>query len=165
MKRFFKTRTLVQSALIGALYAVVTMACAPISFSLVQVRVSEALTVLPYLTPTAVPGLFIGCVAANFLCGAPLYDVIFGSLATLLGALLTYLVRRQGLSKWLAPLPPVLANALIVGALMKYVYMPGEIGFLAATAYVAAGQLIACYGLGMPLLAVVEKYKERIFKD
>ncbi|MBQ7113425.1 MAG: QueT transporter family protein [Clostridia bacterium] len=164
MKRRFHTKQLVQSALIGALYAVVTMICAPISFSFVQVRISEALTVLPYVTPVGVPGLFVGCLAANFICGAPLYDVIFGSLATLIGALLTYLVRRQGLSKWLAPMPPVIVNALIVGALMKYVYMPGEIGFLAAAAYVALGQLIACYGLGMPLLALVEKYKDRLFK-
>lgn len=165
MKRAFQTKQLVQSALIGALYAVLTVVCAPISFSLVQVRVSEALTVLPFLTPAAVPGLFVGCVAANFLCGAPLYDVIFGGLATLLAAVLTRLFSRQHLSRWLAPAPPVIVNALIVGALMKYVYMPGEIGFVAAAAYVGAGQLIACYGLGMPLLAVVEKYGEKLFKN
>ena len=82
-------KKLVQGALIGALYAVLTLAAAPISYGLMQVRISEALSVLPYFTAAAVPGLFVGCIVANLLGGAALYDVIFGSLATLLAAFLT----------------------------------------------------------------------------
>ena len=123
-------RKLVQGALIGALYAVLTLAAAPISYGLMQVRISEALSVLPYFTAAAVPGLFVGCIVANLLGGAALYDVIFGSLATLLAALLTRWFKKRGFSKWLAPLPAVLVNAVIVGALMCLVYMPGEVTFL-----------------------------------
>ena len=147
------TKKLVQGALIGALYAALTLAAAPISFGLMQVRVSEALCILPFFTSAAVPGLFIGCL------------VVFGSLATLLAALLTRWFKKRGLSKWLAPLPAVVVNALIVGALMALVYMPGEVTFLVAAAYVGAGQAIACYGFGMPLLYVLERYGGKLFRD
>ena len=146
------TKKLVQGALIGALYAALTLAAAPISFGLMQVRVSEALCILPFFTSAAVPGLFIGCLVANLAGGAVLYDVVFGSLATLF-------------SKWLAPLPAVVVNALIVGALMTLVYLPGEVTYLAGSAYVGAGQAIACYGLGMPLLYVLERYGGKLFRD
>ncbi|MDD5917876.1 MAG: QueT transporter family protein [bacterium] len=158
-------KKLVQGALIGALYAVLTLAAAPISYGLMQVRVSEALSVLPYFTAAAVPGLFVGCIVANLLGGAALYDVIFGSLATLLAALLTRWFKKRGFSKWLAPLPAVLMNAVIVGALMCLVYMPGEVTFLAGAAYVGAGQAIACYGLGMPLMYVLERYGNKLFRS
>ena len=118
------TKKLVQGALIGALYAALTLAAAPISFGLMQVRVSEALCILPFFTSAAVPGLFIGCLVANLAGGAVLYDVVFGSLATLLAALLTRWFKKRGFSKWLAPLPAVVVNALIVGALMTLVYLP-----------------------------------------
>ena len=159
------TKKLVQGALIGALYAALTLAAAPISFGLMQVRVSEALCILPFFTSAAVPGLFIGCLVVNLAGGAVLYDVAFGSLATLLAALLTRWFKKRGLSKWLAPLPAVVVNALIVGALMTLVYMPGEVTFLVAAAYVGAGQAIACYGFGMPLLYVLERYGGKLFRD
>ena len=159
------TKKLVQGALIGALYAALTLAAAPISFGLMQVRVSEALCILPFFTSAAVPGLFIGCLVANLAGGAVLSDVVFGSLATLLAALLTRWFKKRGFSKWLAPLPAVVVNALIVGALMTLVYLPGEVTYLAGSAYVGAGQAIACYGLGMPLLYVLERYGGKLFRD
>lgn len=159
------TKKLVQGALIGALYAALTLAAAPISFGLMQVRVSEALCILPFFTSAAVPGLFIGCLVANLAGGAVLYDVVFGSLATLLAALLTRWFKKRGFSKWLAPLPAVVVNALIVGSLMTLVYLPGEVTYLAGSAYVGAGQAIACYGLGMPLLYVLERYGGKLFRD
>ena len=84
-----KTRFLAQAAVIAALYALLTVLVAPVASGLVQCRVSEALCVLPYFTFSAVPGLFVGCAMANLITGAPIYDVIFGSIATLLAALWT----------------------------------------------------------------------------
>jgi uncharacterized membrane protein len=112
--------------------------------------------VLPYFTSAAVPGLFVGCALANLLTGAPLYDVLFGSAATLLAALCTYWMRRR-VTKYLSPLPSVLFNALIVGALLVYVYQVG-VPYWVAAAYVGVGQAIACFVLGIPLLAVLERF-------
>ena len=101
-----------QAAVIAAIYVVLTLLFAPFSYGEVQVRLSEALTILPVFTPAAVPGLFVGCLLSNILGGCIVPDIIFGSLATLTGAVFTYLLRNQ--SRFLAPLPPILANALIV---------------------------------------------------
>ena len=90
-----KITFLVQAAAIAAIYVVLTVAFAPISFGEVQIRFAEALTILPFFTPAAVPGLFVGCLIANILGGAILPDIIFGSLATLIGAVGTYLLRKQ----------------------------------------------------------------------
>ena len=105
------TMFLVQAAAIGAIYVVLTLLFAPLSYGEVQVRFSEALTILPYFTPAAIPGLFVGCILSNLLGGAIPVDIIFGSIATLIGAIFTYKLR--GASKWLAPLPPIVANAVI----------------------------------------------------
>lgn len=155
-----KTRELSYAALIAAVYAALTVGLAPISFGLIQCRVAEALCVLPFLTGAAVPGLFAGCLLANLLTGAPAPDVLFGSLATLVSALLTYGIRKLGCSKLLAPLPPVLVNAAVVGALLVYVYDVG-VGYAAAFLYVFVGQAAACYGLGLPLLALLEKHAKK----
>jgi uncharacterized membrane protein len=109
----FNVRELVQGAIIAAVYALLTIFLAPISSGLVQCRVSEAMSILPYFTFSAVPGLFIGCLLANLLTGAAVYDVIFGSLATLVAAYITYWMRNRA-SKYLAPLPSVVVNALVV---------------------------------------------------
>jgi len=136
-------------ALIGAVYAVLTLLppLRAISYGMIQVRVAEALTVLPYLTRAAVPGLFIGCLVANVAGGLGPVDMILGSLTTLAAALLTSRVRAP----WLAPLPPVVLNALVVGT-----YVPKLLGlrvFLpVGWAWVGLGELVACYGLGYPLL-------------
>ncbi|MEN6418369.1 MAG: QueT transporter family protein [Clostridiaceae bacterium] len=154
-------RELVRGAIIAAIYALLTIFLAPISSGLIQCRVAEALCVLPYFTFSAVPGLFIGCLAANLLTGAPIWDVIFGSLATLLAAYTTYRMRNR-VSKYLAPLPSVVFNAFIVGALLVYVYAV-PVSYPVAAAYVAAGQIVACFALGLPLMAVLERFRGRLF--
>ena len=114
------TMFLVQAAAIGAIYVVLTLLFAPLSYGEVQVRFSEALTILPYFTPAAIPGLFVGCILSNLLGGAIPVDIIFGSIATLIGAIFTYKLR--GASKWLAPLPPIAANTVIVPFVLYYGY-------------------------------------------
>ncbi|MEA5059438.1 hypothetical protein SDC9_166296 [bioreactor metagenome] len=152
-------KSLARGALIGALYVLISLAVAPIGSGLLQARLSEALCVLPWFTPAAIPGLFLGCLLANLLTGAVIYDVVFGSLATGLAALLTFWFRRRGYSKWLAPLPAVVVNALVVGYLLAYVYEVGVSMALCALS-VAAGQILSCYGLGMPLMRLLEKHLE-----
>ncbi|MEG1548688.1 MAG: QueT transporter family protein [Clostridia bacterium] len=157
-----KTKALAQSALIGALYALFTFISLPISSGLIQLRVSEALCVLPYFTPYAVPGLFVGCIIANIIAGGALYDVIFGSLATLLAAAFTRLMWRCGVSRYLAPLPAVIINALVVGEILVLVY--GEaMPYWTCVLYVGVGQTLACFGLGLPLMAVLERHKDKMF--
>ena len=112
MKKQSNTLFLAQSAMIAAIYVVLTVILAPFSYGEVQVRVSEALTILPVFTPAAIPGLFVGCLISNILGGCILPDIIFGSIATLLGACFTYLLRNR--NKFLAPLPPIISNILIV---------------------------------------------------
>ena len=102
-----KVLFLTQAAMIAAVYVILTEIFAPISFSVGQVRIAEALTILPAFTPAAIVGLFIGCLIGNVLAGAVLWDVIFGSLATLIGAYFTFLLRMQ--NKFLAPLPPIIS--------------------------------------------------------
>jgi len=154
-------RDLARGAIIAAVYALLTIFLAPISSGLIQCRVAEAMSVLPYFTFAAVPGLFVGCLLANLLTGAPAYDVLFGSLATLLAAYITYLMRKR-VTKFLAPLPSVVINALVVGALLTYVYQVG-VGYWLAAGYVAVGQAIACFGIGLPLMTVLQKFNDKLF--
>lgn len=148
---------IVQGAIIAAIYVVLTIAFAPISYGQIQVRISEILTVLPAFTPAAIPGLFIGCIAANIYGGAGAIDVVFGSLATLIAAILSSKMPKR----WLVPLPPVVINGLVIGWVLNYV-----LGYplLFSMLTVALGQLVACYGLGYPLMIILEKYQDRIFK-
>lgn len=151
-----------QAALIAALYVALTQLAALLGLSsgAIQIRFSEALTILPYFTPAAIPGLFIGCVIANLTTGAILWDVVFGSLATLLGAVVTYLLRKR--SKWLAPIPPIVSNTLIVPFVLTYAYgVPDGIPFLMLT--VGVGEVLSCGVLGLALLKALEKYRARIF--
>lgn len=158
----FTTKTLAQGALIAALYTLLTVLIAPISSGLMQCRVSEALCVLPFFTAAAVPGLFIGCVLSNILLGSAIYDIIFGSLATLLAAICTRACRKSVIGQYLAPAPAVLFNALIVGFLLSNVYLVG-FPFEVCALYVAIGQILACYGLGLPLLLVLKRFEHKIF--
>ena len=154
------TLFLVQAAAIAAVYVVLTTVFAAFSFGEVQVRISEALTILPVFTPAAIPGLFVGCIISNFLGGAILMDVIFGSIATLIGAVFTYKLR--GSSKWLAPLPPIVANALIVPFTLFYGYGVNlPIPFMMLT--VGIGEVISCGVLGMILYGALSKYRHIIF--
>ncbi len=146
-------RYLVLTAAIAALYALLTLIL-PLNIAGVQLRVSEALTLLPVLTDAAVPGLAMGCVIANFLQGAPLPDVIFGSLATLIAALLTRRLRKK---IYLAALMPALSNGLIVGALLTYVYH--ALPLWLSVPSVAAGELVICYALGIPMLRALDTTK------
>jgi len=151
---------LTQAALIAALYVVLTYLAnlLGISSGAIQVRFSEALTILPYFTPTAIPGLFVGCLLANLLTGAALPDIIFGSIATLIGALLTAKFRKH---KYLAPIPPIVANALIVPPVLLFAYgiKPLWLSYITVT----LGEIISCGILGMLLLFALEKSMKKFF--
>ena len=152
---------LAQAAMSAAIYVVLTLVFAPFAYGEVQVRLSEALTILPVFTPAAIPGLFVGCLLSNILGGCIVPDIIFGSLATLTGAVFTYLLRNQ--SRFLAPLPPILANALIVPFVLRFGYqVPLPIPFMMLT--VGIGEVISCGVLGMILYAALYRYKNLIFK-
>ena len=151
-----------QAAMIATIYVVLTVIFAPFSFGQVQVRISEALTILPYFTPAAIPGLYIGCLIGNIIGSAILPDIMFGSLATLIGALFTYLLRKQ--NKFLAPLPAIVSNTVIVPFVLYYAYgitLPIPVLMLG----VGMGELISCELLGMILLSALEKHRYKIFKN
>ncbi|MDE7332285.1 MAG: QueT transporter family protein [Lachnospiraceae bacterium] len=160
MKKQFSVTTIVQAAMIAALYVVLTLLANVLGLAnyAVQVRFSEALTILPYFTPAAIPGLFIGCLLSNMLTGCAVPDIIFGSLATLLAAVLTYRLRRF---RWLAPIPPIAANAVVVPFVLLYAYGVGPLWLSFIT--VTIGEIISCGVLGMILLSVLDKYKGRLF--
>ncbi|MCI6465396.1 MAG: QueT transporter family protein [Faecalicatena sp.] len=156
-----KVLFMAQAAMIAAIYVVLTIVFAPFSYGEVQVRISEALTILPVFTPAAIPGLFIGCIISNILGGCILPDIIFGSLATLIGAIFTWQLRNK--SKFLAPLPPILANTIIVPFVLRYGYqVPLPIPFMMLT--VGIGEVISCGVLGMIVYAALSRYKHAIFK-
>ena len=150
-----------QAAMIAALYVVLTMVFAPISFREIQVRISEALTILPAFTPAAVPGLFIGCLLANLLGGAAVPDIIFGSLATLIGAVFTWKLRNR--HPLLAPVPPILSNMLIIPFVLRYAYgVPMAIPLMMLT--VGFGEVLSCGVLGMLLYYALKRSQKQIFK-
>lgn len=152
---------LTQAALIAAIYVVLVFIFKPISFSFLQVRIAEALTILPYFVPSAIPGITIGCLLANITGEAGILDIIFGTLATFIGALGSYGLRRY---KFLVPLPPVLSNAIIIPWVLRLAF--GEATpILIMTLTIGAGQVISCYVLGLLLLFGLEKYKHIIFKN
>ena len=157
-----KVLFLTQAAMIAALYVVLTFIANALGIASgnIQVRFSEALTILPYFTPAAIPGLFVGCLLSNFLTGGALPDIIFGSLATLIGALLTYKLRRN---KWMAPIPPIVSNAVIIPPVLLFAYGLGPIWFNFIT--VTIGEIISCGILGMLLLFALKKYAGRMFES
>ncbi len=167
-----KVLSLVHAAVIAALYVVLTQLANSLGLAshVIQVRFSEALTILPFFTPAAIPGLFAGCLLANLLTGAIPWDILFGSLATLLGALGTYLLcgrakpdRQTGTVKiFLAPLPPIIANTIIVPFVLAYAYkFEGGIPYFMLT--VGIGEIISCGVLGICLLKILQKYRKHIF--
>lgn len=141
---------LARTAMTAAIYAALTLVLAPISYGPLQFRVAEAMAVLPWLYPEAVPGLFVGCMAANLFGGNGIMDIVFGSFATLAAALCTQRMK----SPWLAPLPPVVINALVIGAVLSYVL---GLPFWLTAAEVGIGQMGACYALGLPLLFFLKR--------
>ena len=151
------TRTLVRAALIAALYTVLTLLLQPLSYGEVQIRFSEALTLLPILLPEAVPALAVGCLLSNILGGCTIFDIVFGTLATLLAALCTRKLRDRF---WLAALMPVLFNGVIVGAEIVLLTMPEEVAFsvfLINALEVAAGEAAVLAILGVPLYYFIRK--------
>lgn len=155
-----KVLFIVQAAAIAAIYVVLTVVFAPLSFGEVQVRFAEALTILPYFTPAAIPGLFVGCIIGNFLGGAIPVDIICGSIATLIGAVGSYALRKH---KFLVPVPPIVANTVIVPFVLFYGYginLPIPLMMLS----VGAGEVLSCGVLGLVILSALDRYKNVIFK-
>lgn len=151
-----------QAAMIAAIYVVLTIFVSAFNLAsgAIQVRISEALTVLPAFMPAAIPGLFIGCFISNLVSGCLPLDILFGSLATLLGACGTYLLRKW---KWAVPIPPILANALIVPFVLAYVYhIPGGVPYFMVT--VGIGEIISCGVLGIIVYNILARYRNVIFK-
>lgn len=150
-KKLLNPRSLCLSAVIAALYAALTLLLAPISYGPIQLRLSEALTVLPILLPQAVPGLFVGCLIANLYTGM-LTDIVFGSLATLLAAIGTYLLRKKPV---LAAACPVVSNGVIVGLVLSLSF---NLPVALTMAEVAIGEIGAVL-LGMLLLSGMKRAK------
>lgn len=158
-----KALFITQAAMIAAIYVVLTyfINAFELASGAIQIRISEALTILPVFTPAAIPGVFLGCLLSNLLTGCIVWDVVFGSLASLIGAVGTYLLRKH---KYLAPIPPIVANTLIVPFVLSYGYgIPGSIPFFMLT--VGIGEVISCYVLGVLLMTVLGKYRNVIFKQ
>lgn len=154
-----KSTFITQGAVIAAIYVVLVFVFDYWSFGPIQFRIAEALTILPVFTPAAVPGLFIGCLIANIMGGAVIWDIVFGSIATFIGAAGTYFLRKRA---WLAPLPPILANTIIVPVVLKYAYgAEGMLWYFMLT--VGMGEVIVCGILGTLLRIALRKYKNVLF--
>ncbi len=151
---------IVQAAAIAAIYVVVTGMTAPVAFGPVQFRVSEALCVLPYFTPAAVPGVTIGCLLSNLLYGSAALDVVFGTLATLIGAVGSWALRRR---KRLVCVPPIVSNTVIVPWVLRYAYGREEMLPLMMLT-VGIGEVLAIGVLGNMLLLALEKVRRQVFR-
>ncbi|MBQ9132069.1 MAG: QueT transporter family protein [Clostridia bacterium] len=152
-----------QAGLIAALYTVLTVAIGAVGLAngAIQLRISEALCVLPFFTPAAIPGLTLGCLISNLWTGCIWQDVVFGSLATLLGAIGARALRRWS---WSVPLPTVLANLFIVPPVLAYGYhAQGGIPFLMLT--VGIGEILSAYVMGMILFGWLRKHGNGIFRS
>lgn len=150
-----------QAAIIAAIYVVLTMMVATINLAsgAIQFRVSEALCVLPFFTPAAVPGVIIGCFLSNVLIGSALPDIIFGTLATAIAAVVSYKLKNH---RFLVTLPPVFSNALIIPFVLKFAYgLEGTIPFFMVT--VAAGEVLACVICGSILITALMPVRKYVF--
>lgn len=157
-----KTTFICQAAMIAALYVVLTFIANAFGLAsgAIQIRLSEALTILPFFTTAAIPGLTIGCLLSNWLTGCVIWDILFGTLATLLGAIGSYALRKQ---PWLVPIPPIVANMVIVPFVLRYAYGAEDaLPYMMAT--VGLGEIISCYILGMLLLLALKKYRGTLFE-
>lgn len=158
-----KVTFITHAAIIAALYVLLTLIANALGLAnfAIQVRFSEALTILPLFTPTAIPGLYVGCLLSNILTGCIAWDILFGPVATLLGALGTYLLRRK--HPILGTLPPIAANTLIVPFILSYAYkFEGSIPYFMAT--VGIGEIISCGVLGYLVWLTLRKHTRLIFK-
>ena len=153
-------RYLTTAAIIAAIYIVLTLFTNTLGLAngAIQVRISESLCVLPMFTPAAVYGLFVGCLISNLMCGCVFWDVVFGSLATLIGAIFTYLFRKN---KFLAILSPILSNTIIIPFVLKFAYgLPGGVWYFVIT--IGCGEIISCGLLGIIPYNCIKKYKNHI---
>lgn len=156
-----RTRMMTEAAVICAVYVVLVLLFKPISFGVIQFRIAEALCILPFFSLSAVPGVTLGCLLGNFFSGAAMPDILFGTLATFIGAILSYKIRN--VSKWLVCVPPILANAIIVPFVLQYAYgVTDAYYFLFAT--VGIGEVLAVGVLGNVLLLALEGRKALIFR-
>ncbi|NLM04330.1 MAG: QueT transporter family protein [Clostridiales bacterium] len=157
-----KTKYLTQAAMIAAIYVVLVELFKPFAYGVMQVRIAEVMTILPYFTPAAVPGLTIGVLISNLIGPYGTLDIIFGTLASFIAAYISYKTPKQ----ILVPLAPVLVNAVIIGSMLYYILLgtPEEMPLFSIMMWVGLGQAIACYGLGYPLMKILERYDEKIFK-
>ncbi len=149
------------SGIIAALYVVLTVIAAgfDLASGAIQVRFSECLTVLPFFTVAGIPGVTIGCLLANIITGGALPDIIFGTLATFLGSLGTYYLRRN---RFLCTIPPVVANAVIIPFVLKFAYgIPGSLWFFAFT--VGVGEIITCVIFGQILITAILPIRHVLF--
>lgn len=153
------TLYVVYAALIAAIYVVLCLVFQPISFSSIQARIAEALTILPYFTPAAIPGVTIGCLLSNIIAGCNIFDIVFGTLATLIGAYGSYALRKY---KYLVPLPPIVANIIIIPFVLRFAY--GEATpIVLLMASVGIGEIISAGLIGMVLLFALERYSGLLF--
>ena len=162
MKNRESTVFIVKSAVIAALYAIMTVVISPLSYGMVQCRFSESLIMLCAFTPAAIPGLTVGCLVANIFSFNPI-DMICGTTATLLSAVVGYMLRKVKIGgiPWLTPLPAVIFNMIIIGLELS-VYLPIEghgflVGFFIQALSVFIGQVIACYIFGVPVYMLINK--------
>lgn len=156
-----KTLFLTEAAVIAAIYIVLVLVFQPISYGPIQFRIAEALTILPFFTPAAIPGVTIGCFLSAVFTGADVLDMVFGSLATLIAAFLSYKLRRH---KLLVPIPPIIANALIIPWVLRYAYdIPDAIPYMMLT--VGIGEVCAVGILGTALLYTLNSIKHVVFRN
>lgn len=163
-KKNSKINYIIHSALIAAAYVGLTFLSNifGLAYGPIQLRISEVLTILPIFTPAAIPGLTIGCFIAN-IASFNMLDMVFGSFATLIAAILTFLIRNIKFKNLplLAMFPPVIINALIIGFEIAFFFLPKGFyffGFLISALEVGVGQLIVCYGLGIPFYLTIKRY-------
>lgn len=171
MKLNIKIRSIVYAGILAAIYAGLTILLSFMSYGPIQFRIAEALTVLPYFSPFAIAGLTIGCLLSSLIASPYAWmDILFGSLATFLGATITWLLSKKKniITFWLAPLPTVLSNMFIVGAVLTaYSVLSGQInqsGLLIAYLYnistIGLGEIVCCYGLGIPVMYFVKNNRK-----
>lgn len=147
-----KIKYIIKSAIIAAIYFILTLIFAPISYSLMQIRIAECLSVLAYFTPAAIPGLALGCLLSNLSSPFGLVDIVLGTLATAISAYLATKIKN----KFLVPLPYIIINALFIGGILSYMM---HVNFAIAALWVSVGQALAIYILGLPLIIIIEKNK------
>lgn len=154
MKAKLNTRTIALSGIVAAVYAVITIVW-PLSYGSVQYRLSEALCVLPAFVPVTGIGLTVGCLVANLFSTVSALDIVIGTIATAIGCVFTTRCKKV----WAMPLPTVISNTILVGAMLAFVYSPDALlqGFVVNAAGVAFGELVVLYALGMPLAVYLKK--------